>query len=113
MSKEIERAVIGALLSPDKALTHGFNPLCNGAGFATLSAGPSQFDTYNSVSIPCVTGRALRRAQRVHSTGRSGWRGFNPLCNGAGFATESLTPAYDHVAWRFNPLCNGAGFATC
>ena len=61
------------------------------------------------VSIPCVTGRALRR--RGTAIRRRPARRFNPLCNGAGFATviggAALVPF-----GGFNPLCNGAGFAT-
>ena len=73
----------------------GFNPLCNGAGFATSGGWwlvPAVY--WQSVSIPCVTGRALRLKpdllQHEHL-----FDGFNPLCNGAGFATPrppSLRP---------------------
>ena len=39
-------------------------------------------------------------------------QGFNPLCNGAGFATHFCGVAACGSGERFNPLCNGAGFAT-
>ena len=37
---------------------------------------------------------------------------FNPLCNGAGFATITEEGEKRPLQASFNPLCNGAGFAT-
>ena len=66
-----------------------FNPLCNGAGFATHHHQPLQAGLES---------------------------GFNPLCNGAGFATVGDKYRLAYTGWfneyGFNPLCNGAGFAT-